>query len=88
VGRADAPGHLELAVEPVERDDLPRPADARPLHDRQPHAATAEDRHGLPGLEFRTPERRPDSGEDAAAHEGGAIQRQVVVDLHHRVLVQ
>jgi hypothetical protein len=71
-----------------ERDDLPGAADAGPLHDRQPHAATAEDRHGLPGLEARAPKRRPGSGEDAAAHERGAIQRQVVVDLHHRVLVQ
>src|SRR6266542_2420234 len=34
VGRADASGHLELAVEPVERDDLPGTADARPLHNR------------------------------------------------------
>jgi hypothetical protein len=88
VRRADAPGHLELAVELVERDDLPCAADARPLDDRQPHASAAENGDRLPGLESRAPERRPDPGEDAATHERGEIERQVVVDLHHGVLVQ
>ena len=49
----------------------------------QPNTATV-----WPGLEPRAPQRRADAGEDAAAHERGAVERQVGVDLHHRVLVQ
>ena len=49
----------------------------------QPKTATV-----CPASRPGAPERRPDPGEDPAAHERGAIQRQVVVDLHHRVLVQ
>ena len=35
VRRAHALGHLQLGIELVDRDDLPRAADARALHDRQ-----------------------------------------------------
>ena len=44
---ADALRHLQLGVEHVDRDDLPRAADPRALHDRQPDAAAAEHRDGL-----------------------------------------
>ena len=47
VGGADALGHLQLAVEHVDADDLAGAADARALHDRQPDAAAAEHRDGL-----------------------------------------
>src|SRR6266478_6460083 len=46
-------GHLELVIEDVDADDLTGAADARALHDREPHASAAEDGDGLPGLEPR-----------------------------------
>ncbi len=85
---ADTPGHLELAVEHVEADDLPGATDAGPLDDREPDAAAPEHGDGLARLEPRAPERGADAGEDAAPDERGAVERQVGVDPHHRVLVQ
>jgi len=54
----------------------------------EPDAAATEDRHRLPGLEPRGPECGADPGEDAAAHQRRAVERQVGVDLHDRVLVE
>src|SRR5262249_30082124 len=78
----------ELGVEDVERDDLPRAADARALDDRQPHAATAEHRHRLTGLEPRAPERGTHSREHAASDERSPVERQAWVDPDEGVLVE
>src|SRR5262249_4129038 len=88
VGRADAPGHLELAVEDVDADDLPSAADTRALDDGKPDAAAAEHRDGLSALEPGAAQRRPDAGQDTAADQRGTVERQIGVDLHDRVLVQ
>src|SRR5262249_23179718 len=56
--------------------------------DRQPDATAAEHGDGLPRLEPRRAQCSADPGEDAAAHERGAVERQRGIDLHHRVLVQ
>src|SRR4029453_13182499 len=88
MGRADPLGHLELRIEDVDPDDLAGAADARALHDREADAAAAEHRDGLPGLESGRPERGADAREHAASHEGRAVQGQLGVDLHHRVLVE
>src|SRR5207247_9498939 len=85
---ADALGHLELAVELVDADDLARAADARALHDREPHATAAEHGDGLTRLQSRRAQRGADTGEHAAAHERRAIEREIGIDLHERVLVQ
>src|SRR2546428_10290890 len=45
--------HLQLPVEDVDADDLPRAADARALHDGQPDAAAAEHGDRLARLEPR-----------------------------------
>src|SRR6267142_2404151 len=81
-------GHLELAVEDVDADDLAGAADPGTLDDRQPYAAAAEDRDGLAGLEPGGPERRAHAGEHAAPDEGRPVERQVGIDLHDRVLVE
>src|SRR2546427_10324221 len=88
VGGADPLGHLQLGLEDVDPDDLTGAADARPLDDREPDAAAAEHRDRLPGLEPGGSQRRPHAGEDATSHEGGAVERELRVDLHHRVLVE
>ena len=88
VRRADALRHLQLGIELVHRDDLPRAADARALHDRQPDAAAAEHRDGLSRLQSRAAQRRADAGQHAASHQCGAIQRNLRLDAHQRVLVQ
>src|SRR2546427_2649692 len=88
VGRADAPGHLQLRLEDIDADDLTGAADARPLDDRQPHAAAAEHGDGLPGPESGRSQRGPHAGANAAPDEGGSVERKLGVDLHHRVLVQ
>src|SRR3989449_1078232 len=88
VSRAHSLGHLELGLEHVDADDLSSAADARALDDRQPDAAAAEHGHRLPGLQPRGAQRRSDPCEDATADERGPVERQVGVDLHHRVLVE
>src|SRR3989449_354437 len=57
VGGADASGHLQLSVEHVDADDLPRAADARALHDGQPDAAAAEHGDRLARRESRGTQR-------------------------------
>ena len=84
----DALGHLELAVEHVEADDLPGAADTRALNDREPDAAAPEHGDGLARFEPRASERGAHAGEDAASNEGRTVERQVGIDPHHRVLVQ
>ena len=49
----------------------------------QPNTATV-----WPGLEPGAAQRRADPGEHAAADERRLVEREVVVDLHERVLVQ
>src|SRR5262245_2469897 len=88
VGRPHPLGHLELRIEHVDPDDLGGAADARALHDREPDAAAAEHRDGLPRLEPGRPKRRADARKHAASHEGRAVQGQLGVDLHKRVLVE
>ena len=88
MGRAGGVRHLALQLELVDRDDLACPADARTLDDRQPDAAAAEHRHGLPGLQRGAAQRRADAGQHAAADQRGAVQRQVRIDPHDRILVQ
>ena len=77
-----------LEFELVHRDDLPRAADARTLHDRQADAAATEHRNGLAGLHARTAQCRADAGQHAAAHQRGAVQRDFRIDAHDGVLVQ
>ena len=85
---AHALRHLQLSVEHVHADDLAGAADARALHDRKSHAATAEHGDRLPGREARGAQRRADAGKDTATDERGAIERKRGVDLHERVFVQ
>src|SRR5207248_641449 len=68
--------------------DLAGAPDARALDDRQADTAAAEHRNGLPGLEPRAAQRRADTGQDAAADERGAVERDLRIDAHDRVLVQ
>ena len=58
------------------------------LDDRETHAAAPEHGHRLPGFQPRGAKRRPDAGENAAADERGAVERQLAIDLHHRILVR
>src|SRR5262249_33594058 len=59
-----------------------------PVPDGDSAAAAAERGAGLSRLEPRRAQCSADAGEDAAAHERGAVERQRGIDLHHRVLVQ
>src|ERR1051325_3064001 len=86
--RPGALRHLFLLREHVDGDDLPGGADPRALDDRQPNAAAAEHRNGLPGLEARAAQRRADPGQDAATDQRGAIERDLRVDPHDRILMQ
>ena len=85
---AGALGHLALRFELIDADDLPCAADARTLDDRQTNPAAAEDRNRLPRFEPRGAQRRPDPGQDAAADQGSAVERQFGVDLYERIFVQ
>jgi len=80
--------HFPFRLERVDADDLPGAADARSLNDRQTDAAAAEHRHRLPRLEPRGAQRRPDAGQHPAADQRGAVERQLGIDLHQRILVQ
>src|SRR3546814_6066857 len=47
-------------------------------------AAATEYRDARPGFDLRGAERRTDAGQDRAPDERGAIERNILVDLHHR----
>src|SRR3546814_15592594 len=47
-------------------------------------AAATEYRDARPGFDLRGVERRTDAGQDRAPDERGAIERNILVDLHHR----
>jgi hypothetical protein len=87
VGGAELARRGELRVHRVDGDDHARAADARALDGGEPDAARTEDGNRRARLDPRGVEHGADAGGDAAADEGGAVQRHLHVDLHERVLV-
>ena len=87
VGGAELHRLLALVLQRVDGDDVLRPGVARALHGVDADAADAGDDHGLAGPDVRGVDRRAPAGGHAAADQDGLVQRQVVVDLDHRVLV-
>src|SRR3546814_11878960 len=73
-----------LAVDDVDGENLARAGDPRALDDRGADAAATEYRDARPGFDLRGVERRTDAGQDRAPDERGAIERNILVDLHHR----
>ena len=62
---------LQLGRVDVHRDDLAGARDDRALDDVEPHPAAADHRHAVARGDVGGVQRRPDSGEHAAADERG-----------------
>ena len=62
------------------------PATQGPLQHVEADAAATDHRHGRAGLDPCDVEGRAHAGGDAAAGEGGRLQRNVVGDAHHHGL--
>ncbi len=86
VGRAATSGEVELGVVDVDGDDLLRVRKAGSLDGGQADPSATDHRDGRAGRNLRGVEDRTHTGQDAAAEEAGAGERECGVDLHHVVL--
>ena len=86
VGRSAPAGELELRVVDVDGDDLLRVREAGALDGGETHAAAPDDRDGRAGWNLRGVQDCTDSGEDSAAEQTRAREREGRVDLHDVVL--
>ena len=84
---ADGAGALELVVGDVDGDDRRRADEPRSLHRGEADPAATDDRDRRARLHRRGVHHGADAGGDRTADEGGDVERHVVADLRHRVLV-
>ena len=71
-------GLLALELDRVDGDDVAGAGHGRALHGVHADAADADDDDGLAGLDVGGVDRRAPAGGDAAADEGGLVERDVV----------
>ena len=82
VGRAELHGHVQLVVEDVDGDDGRRACDLCALHAVEPDAARAEYGYRRARLHPGGVDGRADARGDAAAHQSGLGEGNVLVDGH------
>src|SRR3954469_6596835 len=87
VGGAEILGGLPLVGQRIDGHDVGRAGHRRALDGVGADPPDAVDDHGLPRLHVRRVDRGAPAGRHAAAHEHGDVQRQVLVHLHARRLV-
>jgi hypothetical protein len=78
---------LALLGHRVDDDDPLRAGRGRTLNGVHAHTARPHDDDVLTGTDVGHLGRRAPAGRDAAAHEGGHVERDVRLDLHHGCLV-
>ena len=87
VRRAEFHGLLALVLQRVDGDDVLRAGVTGALHGVDPDAADAVDRDRVARRDLGRVNGRTPAGGHAAADQYGLVQRQVVVDLDRRVLM-
>jgi len=80
MGRAEAPGELELPRIRVDCEDRTRARDARALHDVEPDATAPDHGHRFTGTHVGDVEHRPEAGGDAATGEADHVEWDRAVD--------
>ncbi len=80
-------GEVQLGSHRVHGDDPACPGNGCAVDAGQAHPATADDGHGRARLHFSGVDDGAHAGGHPAADQRGAVERHVVADLHHRVLV-
>src|SRR5205823_1579581 len=68
-------------------NDATRSRQRRALDAVEAHAAAADHGHGAARLDPGRAEHGADARRHAAPDEGGTVERHLVIDLHHAVLV-
>ena len=85
VGGAQLPGQVELVGDAIDGHQRARPGQPRAQQRRQAHAAQAEHRHALAGVDVGRVDHGAHAGQHRAAEQRGDLEGQAVGHLHRRV---